>query len=994
MTGIGPIGQLLTPAQAASLDRQIGGGPSGPRIARALEALTGALFQAARRDYPLDRLLQRLVSVCEASDFLPRILAARPQLIPWLAGSRTLEAAKTSPRFSVELASKLRRVSVEDLEGAMRTLRRYKYRELFRLSVRETSQILKPDELGAELTSLADSCVSAALSFARASLGKKYGEPLADREGFSVLALGKLGGEDLNFSSDIDLLYLYRSDGDTSGGEAGSIPNVNYYRKLGETLTRLLTTATSEGFCFRVDLNLRPHGRVGPIALSLAQTLAYYEGFGRTWERAALIKLRHLAGDAKLSKELIDGIAPFVWRRAVDQSVVENLRQMRMQIASQGKVNPLDLKLGAGGIREIEFFVSGLQLLHGGKQPRLRERNTVRALRQLEQAGMLSGPDADRMEAAYHWLRKIENRLQMVDERQTHALPIDAGDQERLAYSLGYGSWTPFEQEASAHREFVANAFEETLGLTVRGEIRTNPLLATVVDPQTSDERRLSALSESGFTSAPTSSLNTIERLQRLCATTGVGGESHALELLNEVAASADPDQALIHLSEFLSALSSPRAYLELLRERPLLRRQLINLFAQTDLLARYFVGHPELIDQLLQSGLADVRKGPRRIREELTFRLSRHQYNEERLGSMRRFKNEETLRIALNDISGDLTVSEVSAELTAIADGLLDECLAMVNIEMRERYGEPRGPDGTETLAVIGMGKLGGIELGYHSDVDLIFVYSGAGETETSGGSRGGLTHHEYFAKAAQRLLALLHMRLREGFLYQVDTRLRPSGNKGTLVVSAQTLRDYHQRYAQLWERQALTKARGCAGDLGLFAEIQKNIIHPLVYLQPLPGDTPQQIDRLRQRMEREISGENTGGINAKTGHGGMVDVEFLTQYLQMLHGREFPTVRETSTVAALNGLREAGVLNVPRHRIVTEGYRFLRQVENRLRLLAGYSKSHLPADSQSLQKLARLLGYLGPNAGREFMQDYRQCTDEIRAIYGQLMRATPTPS
>jgi glutamate-ammonia-ligase adenylyltransferase len=480
-----------------------------------------------------------------------------------------------------------------------------------------------------------------------------------------------------------------------------------------------------------------------------------------------------------------------------------------------------------------------------------------------------------------------------------------------------------------------------------------------------------------------------IEQLQRICEAGSTGeGASRALDLLSEVADTADPDQALLHLDAFLSGLRAPQTYVDLLHERPLLRRQLVNLFAQSELLARYFVGHPELIDLLLQWGLDDIRKGPSRINQELGLRLSRDSDAEERLAAMRRFKNEETLRIALNDISDDLSVPEVAGELTAIADGILAECLSLVEAEMRERYGEVAGPSDTQSLAVIGMGKLGGVELGYHSDLDLIFVYSGRGEQESTGAGRGRLGYHEYFAKLAQRLLALLHMRLREGYLYKVDTRLRPSGNKGTLVVSAQTLRDYHGRYAQLWERQALTKARGCAGNLKLFAEIQEQIIHPVVYVRALPDDAAQQIDRLRRRMEREISGEAMGDFNAKTGHGGMVDVEFVTQYLQMRHGREFSALRTTQTLTVLDALREVGVLAGVSYRVLKDGYLFLRKVENRLRLMAGYSQSQLPREPQSLHKLARLMGYLGNNAAHTFMQDYRHCTDEIRMLYSQLMR------
>ncbi len=347
----------------------------------------------------LSRLLDWLPAVFHTSTFAPRLLATRPGLPRWLAGSWTLTREKTKEQYRREALAATRRALPTDAEGLQRRLRRYKYREFLRLMVRDAALRAPMAELGREQSALAEALIGAALAWAERSLQAKYGTP--DTPGFCILGMGKLGGEDLNFSSDVDLIYLYRADGHTTGGTAGALPNVQYFTRLGEAVTQALTKVTAEGFCYRVDLNLRPQGRAGAMVLSLPASLAYYETFGRTWERAALLKARAVAGDATLAEELLSELEPFIWRRSLDLSAVDGLRDMKVQIDMRGKASADDVKLGPGGIREVEFFVNALQLLQGGKDRTLREPRTMRALRKLERAGFVSGPDADALEEAY-----------------------------------------------------------------------------------------------------------------------------------------------------------------------------------------------------------------------------------------------------------------------------------------------------------------------------------------------------------------------------------------------------------------------------------------------------------------------------------------------------------------------------------------------------------------------------------------------------------------
>ncbi|HEX8824386.1 MAG TPA: bifunctional [glutamate--ammonia ligase]-adenylyl-L-tyrosine phosphorylase/[glutamate--ammonia-ligase] adenylyltransferase [Archangium sp.] len=937
----------------------------------------------------LTRLLDWLPAVFHASTIVPRLLATRPGLLRGLAGSRTLTREKSKEQYRCEALATTRRTAPTDTEGLQRRLRRYKYREFLRLMVRDVVLRAPMAELGREHAALAEALIAAALAWAERSLGAKYGTP--DPPGFCILGMGKLGGEDLNFSSDVDLIYLYRGDGHTTGGTGGSLPNVQYFTRLGEVVTQALTKVTAEGFCYRVDLNLRPQGRAGAMVLSLAASLSYYESFGRMWERAALLKARVVGGDARLAEELLSELGPFIWRRSLDLSAVDGLRDMKAQIDLRGKASAEDVKLGPGGIREVEFFVNALQLLQGGKDATLREPRTMRALRKLERAGFVSGPDADALEEAYVFLRRVENRLQMLEERQTQALPTGERERRRLATSLGCPDWDTFRVQLERHRNYVQGAFHTLLGQTARGEVPDEPLLALALDPDLPPDERQAALNQRGFEN-PERALAELERLARVPHSPFVDGGSGlaAVHLLSELAQTPDPDQALLHFSDFLARLHQPEGYLRLLTNMPRASRRLFNLFGQSDYLSRIFLRHPELLDALVQAQLDEAMKTPERIRQELGARLARHPDAETKHAAMPRFKNEEVLRIGLNDISGDLTVPEAARQLTAVADGILDECLFLAMEEQRERYGVPLDAHGQrEGLVVIGMGKLGGYELGYHSDLDLIFVYSGVGQAETSGGARGTLTHREYFAKVVQRLMTLLQVQLREGHLYKIDARLRPSGNQGALVVSQDAFREHHQKRAQLWERQALIKARPAAGDATRFQALREEVLAPLVYERPLPPDTAAEIDRLRTRMERELAQENAQQLNPKLGQGGLVDVEFTVQYLQLVHGREHPRVRSTNTLEALEGLQAEGGLPPEDAETLRQGYLFLRRVENRLRLIHDSSLAHMPTSGRALAQLARRLGVLGPHPGETFLAQYRACAARVRDVYARVMRA-----
>jgi [glutamine synthetase] adenylyltransferase / [glutamine synthetase]-adenylyl-L-tyrosine phosphorylase len=985
--------------------------PASVRTAEALRSLLGeararatleaaeASFDAAHVLAGLERLLPALalakdagplaVAVLQGSESLGRLLALRPGLLAWLSGAH-LEQPWPRARTLAAARGSVARVAVGDRETLHRRLRRFKARAQLRLAARELWAGAPSQEVGREQADLAEAVLRAALPPLEAALRLRHGTPTP--EGFSVLGLGKLGGEDLNFSSDVDLVYLYRADGETSGGSEGSLPNVAYYTRLAEGLTRALSLVTEDGFCFRVDLGLRPEGRAGPAVLSLSAALQYYERAGRTWERAAWVKARGVAGDDSLASALLHGLEPFLWRRSLDFGAVDALRALKAEIDLRGKASADDVKLGPGGIREVEFFAVALQLLHGGKLPPVRVGPTLQALRRLAEAGLLTQRDADALSDGYLFLRRVENRLQMVEEQQTQRLPTGEKDRLRLARTLGLPSAETLEAELKRHRGFIASAFKTLLGQTARQEVPDEPLLALAQDAELSDAQRHQALQARGFADAE-AALRSLERLRRTLSTAalqeGPGPGIPATLLLSECARSPDPDQALFFLAEFLGTLVAPLGYLRLLLHRPAVARKLIGLFGQSAFLSGYFVRNPELLDALVQAEGANPHKPVAQIAAELGGRLARSPMDEERLGAMRRFKNEEVLRIGLGDISSDLDVPEVAAQLSSLADAVLDACLFMAETELRERFGAPRLRDGGRAaLAVLGLGKLGGGELGYHSDLDLLFVYQGGGaDEETAGGTRGSVGHPEYFARLVQRLLSLLTVQLREGRLYQVDARLRPSGNQGTLVVSEVAFREHHEKRAQLWERQALVKARAVAGDARFGAALLAQVVEPLVYDRALPAGAVEEIRRLRQRMEVEVAGETAGELDPKAGHGGLVDVEFATQYLQLLHGGRLPAVRGPNTLQALEALRAAGVLAQEDARTLRTGYLFHRRVENRLRLVHGRALTRLPTSGAPLALLARRLGHGGADPGGAFLAAYRKQAAAVRAAYNRVL-------
>ena len=954
-------------------------------------ALRGAERFADAAPLPRDEdLLQALTLLCGSSRLMATLLARDPAQLRRAARSPRLAVARTEPELRRLLARAAARLDAEDVPGFHRLLRRVHAREIVRIALRDLRRA-RTTEITAELSSLATACLDSAIRFHDRRLRARHGAPAGTegREpgaGFCTIAMGKLGARELNFSSDIDLLYVYFADGMTTG--ENPINHFGYYAKLAELVTESIAKPTDDGFVFRVDLNLRPDGRNGPIVNSVRAAELYYESFGRSWERNALVKARPAAGDVAPGDELLRLLEPFVWRRSLDLGVLEEIQAMKARIdARAGAEGKGDLKLGKGGIREAEFFVSALQLLHGGKSAELRERAVLPALECLLFAGVIPARDRDALAEAYLYLRRAEHRVQMLDGRQTHSLPPP---EERLllARAMGAPSVAAFEEELGRHRQGVAELFADLLGAGT-GAVKLDPELALLADPGVDAPRRGEIALRRGLRD-PDRAIAALDALARRRTPFSPSGDpAPAVALLQDVLATPDPDQAMGFLADFAAALEIPEPYFRMLAEHRRVARLLLSLFGTSDFLSKRFLRHPELLDSLLREDSFVLVKAKAALQCELDERLEAvarpsdgiGERLEKQLAEVRRYKNEEVLRIAIHDIAGTLPLADVAQQLSDLAGACLERCLLLAEEEAREKGRAPR-----ERLCIIAMGKLGGREIGYHSDLDLIFLY----RDPPDGGTRG---EH---ARLAQRLMSFLQMPLREGYLYKIDTRLRPSGNQGALVTSAAGFARYHcgdpagaaPVRSQLWERQALLRARFAAGDEELFREIEEKVLVPSVWSRPAdPAALAHEIRRMRERIETELGREATRGRNPKAGRGGLIDVEFAAQYLQLAHAHAHPSLRTPSTPEALQRLREAGLLREAAYQSLARGYDFLRRLDLRLRIVHDYSIDHLP-QGDGLTQLAKRLGYYGPDPTARFNSEYARVTGEVRAAFDEVVR------
>lgn len=887
---------------------------------------------------------------------------------------------------------------ITDLAAVRRGLRRFAAREKLRVAVRELLHLpgADVDVTARELSDLADVCAEVALGEARRWAEERFGVPVLVGPGgtvpcrFVVVGMGKLGGRELNAGSDVDLLLFYESDeGEVrKEGAATEISLHEHFTKVAQRFVATLDDNTEDGIVWRVDLRLRPEGSRGPLVNALAAAERYYETWGRTWERAALLRARPMAGDLEFGKELLGALGPFVWRREVNPAIAEEMAALLLRARVEiGGDAERDLKLGRGGIREAEFFVQSLQLVWGGREPVVRSTGTLDALRRLRARGLVTDREGREVADAYLLLRRLEHRVQFATGIQTHLLP-DGELLQRIAKSLGYAGVVDLHRDLERTRRRVAARFASLRrGPGGSGEHVTAAaslgVLYGALDAR--DEAGVLAwlTTHLGMGVSPDLARHVFALARRpdhpLGAATRERHPQLLPVLLEALADAADPEQAMRLLAAFFARLLTPSVYAKALAEDPRAARRLASLLGASAFLGEALVNHPELLDPLLFGrGVPTPDSVGRVVEEELATARAREPeplQPDDFVGALRRAQARVLMEVGLADLAGDLSTRQCTLALSALADAVLQQALTFALAE--------RGLSSDQGLVVVAMGKLGGREVGYGSDLDVFFVY------EDDGGDGG-----EVFVRVAQRVLRLVSMPHGDGPGYELDTRLRPSGNHGLLVVSRESFARYHHALpegegtrpdavaAADWERQALLKARVCAGDEALAVRIL-GVAQEAAYGRGPPP--PERVHHLRLRMERELARERPRRFDLKLGRGGLVDVEFAVQWLQMRHGAD-PRVRSTETEVALGALEACGYLPSALALTLRDGYRFLRRLEQRLRVLHGTSAQLLEEGAEGLVPLARRMGLRdGPrgSAAEALVAQYKSVTGEVRRAY-----------
>jgi len=1043
--------------------------------------------------------LERLFAQAQARDHIPSLLESRSRgldaVLHLLATSQFfadtliaypefLESVRSPPRRNPSTADLTSALAEEvaacaDDAAVLRAFRRFRHRHALRIGINDVIRDRPLEEVTRELSRLADACIEVALRHAIRGVTARFGvaaSPDGRPTRLAALAFGKLGGDELNYSSDIDLLFVYDQDG-KSAGRRGGLENSEYYSRVVTELVRLLSAHTDRGFAYRVDLRLRPEGHRGPLARSMASTLSYYDTMGRTWERQALIKLRHVAGDAALAREFLAAIEPFVYRKYFSFAEINEVKALKRQMEQRGHLGardglrdsrtPADVKTGCGGIRDIEYAVQFLQLLNGGDLPAVRQRNTLMALESLEIAGCLSPQETYILADAYRFLRKTEHRLQLLFDLQTHRLPESNDELRKLALRMGYSDRSRVEgarTQDSRLQTLEPAISSDSLALESRfpnptddsrllspqkrspldesappvldaRHLLVDPLdqfLKDLYDKTGLDRTILNHLLHQAFADAdapetgepeadlilhpdpdesmvravlgrypirdPQKAYANLSQLARESVPFLSSRRcrhflaSIAPQLLRAAAETPDPDETLTQLERVSASLGAKSVLWELFSQNPPILELYVELCAGSPFLSGLLINNPGMIDELLDSLVLNQPRTAEELRAELT-ELCRGANDPEPI--LHSFQDKELLRIGVGDLLGKNDVRATTVALSDVAETLVDRVVELVEPEVRERWGTPQLPmselqssiegdllrgnrrssivNRQCRYALLGLGKLGGREISYHSDLDLLLIY------EADGATTRGEPNSLHYTEFAQRIIRAMSRMGPMGRLYAVDMRLRPTGKSGSLVLPLAEFRRYFAGpTCQLWERQALGRARVVRGD-SAFAEEVKRAVRKAMLGQPWSAALVDELSVMRRKLE-----STAGPRSLKRGPGGIMDVEFAVQLLQLKYGRERPRILESNVWDALDALEAARLLPADEAALLRAGYSLLRLVEARLRIVTDRPLTEVPENAEDRGKLARRLGFDSPE---RFLAELRQVNAGIRSCYDAMI-------
>ncbi len=831
----------------------------------------------------------------------------------------------------------------------MQSIRHYRQQMMLRWIYRDVNNLCSLTELTDELSEFAEASIDAAIAYAEQALIARHGLPIGEDSGqvqkMIVIGMGKLGAQELNLSSDIDLIFSYPEAGETNG--RAKISNQEFFIKLGQQVIRLLDQQTADGFVFRIDMRLRPWGDGSALALSFNAMERYYEQHGREWERYAFIKARIVAGDVAQGQELLDTLRPFVYRRYIDYSAFAALRDMKAMIEREVRRKDMadNIKLGSGGIREVEFIAQAFQLIRGGVFKDLQQRPLLPILTVLVQRQLLSANVAQQLAQAYVFLRQVEHRIQAYNDQQTQMLPADDVVRLRLALSLGFADWPSFLQCLNQHRQHIAQQFQEVVDKKASKEPCSAAQLAKDVYLERCDEVQ-AALVKIGFSDSAAIEQRLIQlRQSRAVKTLPIISKERLdvfMPLLLEAAGQhPQADLAFVRCLPLVESVLRRTAYLVMLLENPSALQRLISLCAASPWIAEELARYPVLLDELLNADTLFTPPQKAQLVAELRQQLARIPLDdlEEQMRVLRIFKKSHVLRVAASDIQGTLPLMKVSDYLSWIAEAVLESVLSLSWQQVTAKYGCPQRLDGstaTGDFVMLGYGKLGGIELGYGSDLDLVFVHDADSNADTNGTKT--ITGGEFYARLAQKIISLLTTATAAGQLYEVDMRLRPSGNAGALVSSVKAFSDYQQQQAWTWEHQALVRARVVAGDSQLaerFAAIRHQVLAKTRDLMLLRQEVIDMRQKMREHLSSQATQKNSTVFDIKHDAGGIVDIEFMVQYGVLAWASDYPQLTHyPDNVRILEGFAECGQLTPEQTHALKAAYLEYRARSHRLAL------------------------------------------------------------
>lgn len=907
--------------------------------------------QLASLESLLKQRLDQFVHVMIGSDYVVDIFSRYPDLMLDLLTSNELDSSLSGDWFDQRFENALKDIDQDDQLQSY--LRRERHRAMVRIIWRDLNQLAPLEETTRDLSRLADAAIEQTMNWHHQRLLPLWGQPCAkmangdfEPQRMLVLGMGKLGADELNLSSDIDLIFVYPESGWTRDGKK-EISNQEFFIKLGQKIIQTIDNVTPDGFVFRVDMRLRPYGDSGPLVMSFNAIEEYYQSQGREWERYAMIKARVMAGNKEVGSELMTLLRPFVYRKYIDFSVIDALRGLKEMINREVLRKGLEhnIKLGRGGIREVEFIAQVFQLIRGGMDVRLQERSLLKVLQLLQEGELLSEQAYSNLVEAYRFLRDVEHAIQAQEDKQTQLLPDQPLAQIRLAHVMGFADWQDFQKELARLRTLVAAEFMDVIAApedeSDSDELEETPWHAVWLD-ELEDSEAEQVFIESGFDNTA-QAWKLIKDLKHSRKVKSL--QSEGLERLNafmplllaELAEQNHSTQTLSRILVVVDSVIRRTAYLVLLMENPGALKQLIRLCAASPLIAHQLAKTPVIMDELINTASLYSPPNKAALQDELRQHMLRipEEDLEALMDSLRHFKNAHVLRVAAAEVTGALPLMKASDYLTYIAETILEAVVDMSWHQMVEKYGYPGSDQGTiehPQLIIVGYGKMGGLEMGYRSDLDIVFLHDAQTTKYTDGKKQ--VDNQTFYTRMVQRVVHILSTVTPAGDLYEIDMRLRPEGNSGMLVSTLKTFEDYQYKNAWTWEHQSLVRARvvaGCSDLAAKFERVRAQVLKGKFATYDDPDKLRNEVVDMRGKMIKSLATEGTGQLSdqfhLKHDEGGIVDIEFLVQYAVLRWAsKDNALLKWPDNIRILETLEQLGLMTSEQANQLIEAYKMYR--------------------------------------------------------------------